>query len=83
MSKRRRIDLDRKWRLHKLLADYKEHKLRKKSLGYLREQPMRRCRAKKCDHDYVPKGEKQLTLFGIDLKIHKCSKCGKEIYKNV
>ena len=78
MSKKRNYALGSTWRLGKLNAEYKEHKVRKKSLGYLTEPTMRSRKATKCEHEFVLKELKKYAfLKDSEFEIHACEKCHK------
>ncbi len=83
MGKKRTFELGRSWRLGKLAADYKAHKINKKSLGYLKDPIMRRKKTTKCEHDYVLVELKKYSfLKNSAFEVYECSKCKKHKWKS-
>lgn len=81
MSKKRNYELGSKWRLGKLNADYKTHKIKKK-LGYDMPDILRRKKAKpkarviRCKHEY--QFVETTTIFSNwKYDVHECNKCKK------
>lgn len=82
MSKKRNFELGRRWRLSKLSADYRAHKQRKKSLGYLKDPVMRRRKSTKCEHEFgLVEIKKYSFLKDTQIEVHECKKCRKHKWK--
>lgn len=85
MSKARHFGLGRNWRLGKLAADYKAHKINKKSSGYLKEPTMRRRKVKakkrviRCKHEYEFADVEKRWIWTQE--IYFCAKCNKRKVK--
>ena len=90
MSKKRMWSLTSKSKLSKRLEDYKEHKTKKKGLGYAEEDPVMKrkpgirkypCKKLKGEHDFELTDSHEFTFWKEICDTYVCKACGKIKHK--